>query len=85
MSRIADNPQDPTQSNSQPESGEQFQSQGCFADHWKIVVFRMSREGVATSWMMLDMVERGNLPGGIHLRTHEPGDDTGRVAGQRGR
>ncbi len=31
----------------------------------KIVVFRTSRGGVATSWMMLDMVERGTCPAGF--------------------
>ncbi len=28
-------------------------------------MFRMSREGVTTSWMMLDMVERGTCPAGF--------------------
>lgn len=31
----------------------------------KIVVFRTSKGGVATSWMMLDMVERGTCPAGF--------------------
>lgn len=31
----------------------------------RIVVFRTSRGGVATSWMMLDMVERGTWPAGF--------------------
>ena len=37
----------------------------------KIAVFRTSKGGVATSWMMLDMVERGNCPAGfIFARTN---------------
>ena len=31
----------------------------------KIVVFRTSKGGVATSWMMLDMVARGTCPAGF--------------------
>ena len=31
----------------------------------EIVVFRASKGGVATSWMMLDMVERGTCPAGF--------------------
>ena len=31
----------------------------------KIAVFRTSKGGVATSWMMLDMVERGTCPAGF--------------------
>lgn len=31
----------------------------------KIAVFKTSKGGVATSWMMLDMVERGTCPAGF--------------------
>ena len=37
----------------------------------KVVVFRTAKGGVATSWMMLDMVERGTCPAGfIFCRTN---------------
>jgi len=37
----------------------------------KVAVFRTAKGGVATSWMMLDMVERGTCPAGfIFSRTN---------------
>ena len=37
----------------------------------KVAVFRTAKGGMATSWMMLDMVERGNCPAGfIFARTN---------------